>query len=81
MAREFSIEAERSTFRLSRLTRERIAELMRDWDQDATSVITIAIEQLWQREIGEAPRDVLGELDELKARVERLEGSGALEPA
>ena len=63
----FSLEAERSTFRLPRITREQVRALMRDLDMDAVKVVERAVWELWQREIGDAPRDVLAELDEVKA--------------
>jgi hypothetical protein len=37
------------------------------------SVIIRAVAELWRREIGEADRDVLAELDEMKGRLSALE--------
>lgn len=73
MPRRFSLETERSTFRLAPKTREQIRALMLDLDMDAVDVMERAVWELWQRELGEAPRDVLAELDEIKAAVARLE--------
>ena len=75
MARAFSIETAQSRFNFSRLTRERIKGLILDLDMDATGVVELAIAQLWQREIGEPDRDVLAELDDLKASIEQLKAA------
>lgn len=68
MAKPFSVETEESRFRLPLRTREQIAALMSDLDQDARSVVIIAIDELWRREIGDE-RDVFAELDEIKAKL------------
>lgn len=73
MARPFNVEAARSSFELPPLTRQQIAALILDLDCDARSVIIRAVAELWQREIGEAPRDLAAELDELKGRLSALE--------
>ena len=73
MAKPFSVETEESRFRLPLRTREQIAALMRDLDQDARSVIIIAIDELWRRECGTPERDVFAELDELREKVAALE--------
>ena len=68
MARQFSVEAASSRFNLPRRTREQIQALILDLDMDAVQVVELAIAQLWQREIGEAPRDLTAEIDELRTR-------------
>lgn len=73
MAKPFSVETEESRFRLPPHTRQQIAALMSDLDQDARSVVIIAIAQLWQHEIGDPDRDVYAELDELKRRMDLLD--------
>lgn len=67
MARAFDVATEAPRFALPLHTREQIAQLMSDLDQDARSVIIIAVAQLWQREIGEPDRDIYTELDAIKA--------------
>lgn len=73
MARPFSVDAARNSFELPPLTRQQIQALILDLDLDAREVVIVAIQQLWQREIGEPERDVLAELDELKTRLTALE--------
>lgn len=74
MPRAFDPEREGATLRLPLATRRQIAALMMDLDQDATSVVVIAVRALYDREIGPAAdRDVLAELDELRARLDALE--------
>lgn len=78
MPRPFNVEAERTTLRLRPQTREQIRALMLDLDMDAQDVIAVAIRELWGREVGPASeRDVLSELDELKAAVARLSAGSA----
>ena len=72
MAKPFSVETEESRFRLPLLTRQQIKALMTDLDQDARSVIIIAIAELYGREV-ESERDVYAELDELKAAIAAIE--------
>lgn len=72
MAKPFSVETEESRFRLPLLTRQQIKALMNDLDQDARSVIIVAVQQLWQRDSGEPDRDIYAELDELKAAIAAL---------
>lgn len=69
MARHFSVEAASSRFNLPKLTREQIQALILDLDLDARDVVILAVAQLWQREIGEPERDVLAELDAIKAHI------------
>ena len=71
MARSFSVETEESRFRLPLHTREQIKALMTDLDQDARSVIIIAIAELHGREV-ESERNLSAELDELKAALAAL---------
>lgn len=66
MARAFNVDAARSTFDLPPLTRQQIKALMSDLDQDARSVIIVAVAELYGRELGEPDRDIYAELDELK---------------
>lgn len=70
MPREFSIDAARTTFELPALTKEQIRGLILDLDIDARDVIIRAVAELWQRELGEAERDVFAEIDEIKRRLE-----------
>ena len=72
MAKPFSVETEESRFRLPLETRQQIKALMSDLDQDARSVIIIAIAELHGREI-KNERDVFAELDELKAALAALQ--------
>jgi len=72
MAKPFSVETEESRFRLPPLTRQQIKALISDLDMDARDVVIRAVDELWQREIGTPERDVLAELDELKAAVAAL---------
>lgn len=54
MARAFNVDARVSSFELPALTKQQIKALMSDLDQqDARSVIILAVAELWQREIGE----------------------------
>lgn len=68
MAKPFSVETEESRFRLPLLTRQQIAALMSDLDQDARSVVIIAVAELYGRE-AENERDVFAELDAIKAKL------------
>lgn len=69
MAKPFSVETEESRFRLPLLTRQYIKALMADLDQDARSVVIIAIAELWERECGTPERDIYAELDAIKAKL------------
>lgn len=69
MAREFNVDAARNSFELPPLTRQQIRALMLDLDTDARSVIIMAVTQLWQREIGDEPRDLAAEIDAIKAKL------------
>lgn len=70
MAKPFSVETEESRFRLPLHTRQQIKALMSDLDLDARSVVINAIAELYQREINnENERDVLAELDAIKAKM------------
>lgn len=73
MPRAFNVEASRSTFELPKRTREEIVALILDLDMDAREVVIRAVQELWQREIGEAPRDVLAELDAIKRKLGMLD--------
>lgn len=53
-------------------TDEKIGALLLDLDLERRDVLTVAVAELWQREIGEPDRDVLAELDELKRRLDEL---------
>lgn len=68
MAKPFSVETEESRFRLPLETRQQIKALMLDLDQDARSVIIIAIAELFGREI-ENERDVFAELDRINEKL------------
>ena len=68
MAKPFSVGTEESRFRLPPLTRQQIKALMANLDQDARSVIIIAIAELHGREI-DNERDVFAELDQIKAKL------------
>ena len=68
MAKPFSVETEESRFRLPLLTRQQIRALMTDLDQDARSVVIIAIAELYGREI-DNERDVFAELDAIKTKL------------
>ena len=72
VAKPFSVETEESRFRLPLLTRQQIKALSLDLDLDARTVIIVAVAALWQRERGEPERDILAELDELKAALAAL---------
>ena len=72
MARPFNAAAERNHFALPPLTRQQIAALILDLDLDARGVVILAVAQLWQREIGDPPRDLAAEIDELRARLAAL---------
>lgn len=48
-----------------------VTALALDLDLSHRDVLILAVAQLWQREIGEPDRDVLGELDEVKARLDK----------
>ena len=50
-------------------TREQLAALMLDLDMDARDVLSMSVAQLYQRELGTPERDVLAELDAIKARI------------
>ena len=70
MARKtFTVEAASSRFNLSEQTRQQIHALILDLDLDATAVVEQAIAELWQREIGEPPRDLEAEIDAIKAKL------------
>lgn len=71
MPNAFKVEARVSSFELPAQTKEQIKALMWDLDTDARSIVVLAIAQLWQREIGEPDRDVLGELDDIRARLDK----------
>lgn len=75
MARPFNPDAARSTFELPPLTRQQIQALILDLDLDARNVIIRAVQELWQREVGEPERDLATEIDELKARLDALDVS------
>lgn len=60
-------------FDLPQITRQQIQALILDLDLDARNVVIRAVAELWQREIGEAPRDLAAEIDELRARLDRTE--------
>lgn len=68
MAKPFNVETEESRFRLPLETRQEIKALMSDLDQDARSIIIIAVHQLAARELYNE-RDVFAELDEIKAKL------------
>lgn len=73
MARQFNVDAAKSTFNLSEQTRQEIQGLILDLDMNAIDVVERAIHRLWQEEMGEPERDVYAELDELRQRIEGLE--------
>lgn len=65
MARAFNVEATRNTFELPDLTRHQIKALMSNLDQDARSIIIIAINELWQHECGTPERDLVADVDRI----------------
>ena len=75
MAKPFNTTvAGRVNIDLPALTKQQIKALMSDLDMDARDVVIRAVAELWGREIGPASeRDVLAELDELKAAMARLD--------
>lgn len=72
MPKAFNADAERNHFALPPLTRQQIQALILDLDCDARTVVIRAIAELWQREIGEPERDLATEIDDLRARLDRL---------
>jgi hypothetical protein len=70
MARAFNVDARMSSFELPALTKQQIKALILDLDFDAREVIIRAVAELWQREIGDPPRDVYAELDAIKAKLD-----------
>lgn len=78
MAKPFDVATKAPRFALPLLTRQQIAGLMSDLDQDARSVVIIAIAELWQREIGEPDRDLAAEIDELKVKVQEIVAEGGV---
>jgi len=67
------------SYRLPESTIDQVKALCLDLDQDATTVLIVAINELWQREIGDGdPRTTL---DELAERVARLETTSRLSAA
>lgn len=68
MAKPFNVETDESRFRLPLETRTQIKALMGDLDQDARSVVIIAVAELYRREV-KNERDVFAELDEIKAKL------------
>lgn len=69
MPKAFNVEAERNHFALPPLTRQQIQALILDLDCDARAVVIRAVAELWQREIGEPPRDLAAEIDVIKAKL------------
>ena len=69
MARAFKVEARVSSFELPALTKQQIQALMLDLDMDARDIVIVAVAELWQREIGDPPRDLAAEIDEIKAKL------------
>ena len=70
MPNTFNVEAARSTFVLPPRTKQQIVALGLDLDLDPRQVVIRAVAELWQREIGEADRDLAAEVDEIKRRLE-----------
>jgi len=67
------------SYRLPESTIGQVKALCLDLDQDATTVLIVAINELWKREIGDGdPRTTL---DELAERVARLETTSRLSAA
>lgn len=62
-------------FDLPNLTRHQIRVLTLDLDADPRDIIIRAVAELWQREIGEAPRDLAAEIDEITARLNKLDAA------
>lgn len=74
MARAFNVESERSSLSLQPITRQRIVDLARHFDEaSASAVVDMAIAQLWQREMGAPERDLAAEVDDLRQRIAALE--------
>lgn len=69
MARQFNVDAPRSTFELPAHTRQEIQALILDLDMSARDVVILAITQLHQREIGTPDRDLAAEIDAIKAKL------------
>jgi hypothetical protein len=74
MARAFNVNGERSTFALSPITRQQIADLMGDLDMDAGQVVAAAVAHYHGWELGEKPFDTEAEIDDIKRRLAALEG-------
>jgi len=53
-------------------TYAQISALALDLDQDVRDILIQAVQALYEREIGTPERDVLAELDDLRARVDAL---------
>lgn len=68
MAKPFNVETKESRFRLPRQTLKEIAALMSDLDQDARSIVIVAVAQLHQREI-QNDRDIFAELDAIRVKL------------
>lgn len=62
----FDVATKEQRFVLPDLTKQQIKALIADLNQDARSVIIIAVAELYGREI-ENERDVFAELDEIRA--------------
>lgn len=70
-AREVVIYAVQLLHRLRRMPE--IRTLILDLDLPFEEVIIRAVAELWQRETGEAGRDLAAELDELRRRLDELQ--------
>lgn len=68
-AREVIIFAVQLLHRLRHMPQ--IRALILDLDLPFEEVIIRAVAELWQRELGEADRDILAELDEVKLRLDQ----------
>jgi hypothetical protein len=54
-----------------------VRALMLDLDLEFEEVLIRAVAELWQREIGEVPRDIYQELDEMKEAIRLLQAGRA----
>lgn len=72
MPATFNPNATRTTVDLSPETRKQLAELMSANQESLRDCITICVAERWQRECGEPDRDVITELEERIAALERI---------
>lgn len=74
MPRAFdTTKAGRVNLDLPLITKQQLAALMGDMDQDARTVVIIAVAELWHEHFEDTPPPWQAELDELRAAIARLE--------